>query len=433
MPRSFVLVFLLLTLMAARAAADPPRPGEIRLEGMIGKSIDFGGRFTLLADKHVAPNGTVTNLDPPRPHVVRVGATTRLGREAFAPLAMITRADLAQSARVVVVGKIVKIDLAARVVLVEETAGEALGANLLKPFGEMAWDFSVLSDKTKATFALDKGALKVRVSQAAGTDWHVQLSQQIALKDGQAYTLRFRARADVPRYLAVDSQRGEPQYKNVGLYQMIRVTTDWKPHQITFTAQNAGDKAAVQAPNFLLGARPGTLWLADVVLVEGARPSLEPLAPSPPAGVNLLVRPDDVNFWVLFQNDPGQARLTNENKALRVEVIRLDEAKTDWHVQAFLVSDLEEGRSYTLRFLAKADAARRLPVLGAIDYGDYGNIGLRETVALTTAWKTYTLSFVAKNVVAGHNKAPTFALGEQTGVVWIANVSLTPGPPVAGK
>jgi hypothetical protein len=45
-------------------------------------------------------------------------------------------------------------------------------------------------------------------------------------------------------------------------------------------------------------------------------------------------------------------------------------------------------------------------------------------VPLTQQWQTYRYTFTAKKV-APQNNIPSFLLGEETGTVWLADVSLT--------
>jgi hypothetical protein len=131
-----------------------------------------------------------------------------------------------------------------------------------------------------------------------------------------------------------------------------------------------------------------------------------------------------VPIWLLEVADPAKVRATQEGNALRVEVTEVD--ATDVPTMFMQVQPLQEGATYTLRFRARADRPRRMKLTGQIAQPDFHIIGLAEKVPLTQEWRTYRYVFTAKNV-APQNGVPNFLLGQETGTVWLADVSLIKG------
>ncbi|MDQ2800838.1 MAG: carbohydrate binding domain-containing protein, partial [Armatimonadota bacterium] len=227
-----------------------------------------------------------------------------------------------------------------------------------------------------------------------------------------AYTLRFRAKADVPRLLQVfgDNSKHAP----VGLNQVVHLTTDWITYQTSFTAHDVLDSHN-NAPQFWIGQNPGTVWLSDVSLSPGKSLPLPALAgpPSLPANVKSLV---------LRTFDKANATMTPEAGSIRVAV--KTGTGTPWHVQAALPDlPLQAGGTYTLTYRAKADAPRSMLVVAQAT-GDYRNIGFNQDEALTTQWQTYTRTFRTTEVEPKPDEIQ-FQLAKAAGTLWLTDLTLT--------
>ncbi|MDQ2800017.1 MAG: hypothetical protein M3Y13_10275, partial [Armatimonadota bacterium] len=109
---------------------------------------------------------------------------------------------------------------------------------------------------------------------------------------------------------------------------------------------------------------------------------LLPAASAAPAGAN-LVAPLTVAAKWHFQT-LGKAKATVKTQA-GVDLITTTAVDgTDFHAQLqYLNPALAEGKTYTLRFRAKANASRVMPVYAIVNGGDYHGIGLRQFAALT--------------------------------------------------
>ena len=82
------------------------------------------------------------------------------------------------------------------------------------------------------------------------------------------------------------------------------------------------------------------------------------------------------------------------------------------------------GKSYTLTFKAKADAARSIQVQAGQDEEPWGNLGLDEPLDLTTDWKDQTFTFTANDVKPNKKNRVGFVLGAATGKVYVKDVVL---------
>jgi WD40 repeat protein/serine/threonine protein kinase len=107
---------------------------------------------------------------------------------------------------------------------------------------------------------------RVDVTAVDGTIWHAWLSQVFSdLQEGATYTIRFRAKADRPFHMVLYGQIGEPDWHGIGLWQDVWLTEDWQEFQYQFQAKGL---AAWNMVQFQVGARTGTVWIADFTLTK---------------------------------------------------------------------------------------------------------------------------------------------------------------------
>jgi hypothetical protein len=119
-----------------------------------------------------------------------------------------------------------------------------------------------------ATLGTQGAALKVDVAAVDGTDWHIQLYQDgLALREGAAYELQFRAKASAPRPVDVYAGVDRGDYHKVGLEKGVPLTAKWQRFRLTFNATSTV-LGEVRAPVFCLGGAVGSIWLSDVSLKQ---------------------------------------------------------------------------------------------------------------------------------------------------------------------
>lgn len=164
--------------------------------------------------------------------------------------------------------------------------------NLLPPItGSQEWALTV-APPAKATLARQARAVIVTIATPGSQPWQAQLSHQGAdLVNGQAYTLRFRAKADAPHPMDVFGGLNRPDYHDIGLSQTVALGADWKDYALTFTARNvvAGQ---VSVPEFRVGGQKGQVWLAGVTLIpSGHTAPVRAATPSAPGAAVDAVSP----------------------------------------------------------------------------------------------------------------------------------------------
>jgi serine/threonine protein kinase/WD40 repeat protein/tetratricopeptide (TPR) repeat protein len=131
-----------------------------------------------------------------------------------------------------------------------------------------------LHGKAQARATVKGNQYEVNVTAVDPTVWHVQLYRHfLDLEEGATYTIRFRAKADVPRSIELYAQRnGAPDWGPIGpefvLGRSIPITEKWEKYETRFTAKNI---AAVNKINFILGQQTGTVWIDDFTVTKEAK------------------------------------------------------------------------------------------------------------------------------------------------------------------
>jgi hypothetical protein len=111
-------------------------------------------------------------------------------------------------------------------------------------------------------------------------------------------------------------------------------------------------------------------------------------------------------------------------QALRVDVAAVD--GVGWHVQVNQPGlKFRKGEPYTLVFQARADGPRRIAVDAKQAHAPYQQLWSTE-VPLSNAWRTYRFTF-QPDADDDDGRITLSQLGERTGALWFAAVSLRPG------
>ncbi|MGI4788159.1 MAG: carbohydrate binding domain-containing protein [Janthinobacterium lividum] len=292
-------------------------------------------------------------------------------------------------------------------------APAAPGTELSQPLRNPdAWALD-LAGGTKATLKrAQDGTVAVTVSVADSTDYHVRLGgTPVSLAEGKVYTVRFRAKADQPRIIKVYAQIDHGDFHGVGLDMPVSLGDQWGSYTFSFKATGVEPKH-VSCPQFLLGSRTGTVWLANVSLTLA------------PAGT-IPTPPPTALVWDFHNFDPCVGSLRQEGTAQVVTIASADGVA--WHVQLNrLGSTLVEGQPITVRFRARASAPRDMLVSGQVVGGDYHGIVKDDWEELSTDWKDYSFHVTPHDIGGKPVLFPQFLLGHMTGTVWIDHVTTTP-------
>ena len=126
-----------------------------------------------------------------------------------------------------------------------------------------------LFEAARATLTNEENVRRVDVTAVDGTGWHARLSEVFDdLKEGATYTVRFRARADVPRPIQLYGQIAEEDFHGIGLNEVVPLTIDWQTFEREFRAK---DLAASNLIEFHVGERTGTVWIADIKITRATK------------------------------------------------------------------------------------------------------------------------------------------------------------------
>lgn len=134
--------------------------------------------------------------------------------------------------------------------------------------------------------------------------------------------------------------------------------------------------------------------------------------------------------WVLEsrKRDTDVFEIVTDPQEGRVLHARLNTLGVNpWDFQIHQVGlTLEAGKTYTLSFKIKSNSPRTISVGARWDKEDWRSIGLSETVPADAQWRSYEMTFRARDVNPGHNRI-SFSCQNLLGDVWLAGVSLKPG------
>mgnify|MGYP005836289715 CR=1 FL=1 len=126
-------------------------------------------------------------------------------------------------------------------------------------------DFKILPGSRAAHLA---PTIEATVRSNSGPDWHVQMHVGgLNLKNGENYIVEFRAKADRPLTVGVDSRLDKPDWRFLGLSASFSVGTEWRDYSFSFRV--VGSEPDSARIGFVLGGMRGTLTVADLRVFPG--------------------------------------------------------------------------------------------------------------------------------------------------------------------
>lgn len=150
-------------------------------------------------------------------------------------------------------------------------AGQASGPNLIP--AETRWTHE---NQSNADLTFDVGTrtsegpapIRASIRSTIGPNWHIQAHLGgLTLKDGLAYTLKFRARSDKPRGIGITCNLDKPDWHSCGLGGSVRLESEWRDYVLSFVA-SATEPGHVRIA-FVLGDAASTVEISDVRLLQG--------------------------------------------------------------------------------------------------------------------------------------------------------------------
>lgn len=250
-------------------------------------------------------------------------------------------------------------------------------------------------EDAQATAKVERGGgrtaeLRIRVERSGKEAWHVQLGQsKLAFDKDKSYTLRFRARADMPRRLDIAASQAHEPWR-VLWAGGAELTSEWKEFQFRFTTAAADKNGRIVLGG--LARATGSVWLADVSLrpggVAGLRSgeragNVEWLTKRDFGGRTAAVQRD----WIAFLWDTertywsGMARYLRNELGVRALLVGTQMGWSPYPVQAEL--DVIDSHAYWQHpHFPGRDwdmdnwTVNNVPMAGAADGGTLADLGL---------------------------------------------------------
>jgi len=117
-----------------------------------------------------------------------------------------------------------------------------------------------------------KEALRIEITRANETQWHLQLNQGgLSLKAGRYYTVIFEAASDKPRLIACSVSQAHSPWRGLGLSRQVELGQEWQTYRFGFAAAADDDNARV---NFSFSGSTVPFYLANVEFRPGGRVAL---------------------------------------------------------------------------------------------------------------------------------------------------------------
>ena len=110
----------------------------------------------------------------------------------------------------------------------------------------------------------------VDIRAVDGIDWHLQNHiTGLTVKEGDTYTVTFRAKADALRKMPVVLNKDIEDWHSMGLYATADLDTQWRDYAFCFTAHNTTPGHA--RLGFVFGEQAGSVSVENLQLAPGAR------------------------------------------------------------------------------------------------------------------------------------------------------------------
>jgi SAM-dependent methyltransferase len=149
-----------------------------------------------------------------------------------------------------------------------------IGLSVSPDHGQPRWRLSVQEGNSAQLVPLmdPPGGLRVAITQAQTESlWDIQLNRSsVPVKAGERYSVRWRARSDRERSAGIGFARNAAPWNNLGWYEAISLTSEWREFSIEFTATETeentrvhvdlgGSRASVELGLFQVGTQVAPL------------------------------------------------------------------------------------------------------------------------------------------------------------------------------
>lgn len=200
------------------------------------------------------------------------------------------------------------------------------GESILGP--ELQWQpemheaAKMIFTPAKATAPRSAPGFTVDIRTVDGTDWHLQNHiKGLTVKEGDTYTVSFRAKADAPRKVPVVLNMDIEDWHNMGLNATADLGTQWRDYTFCFTAHNTTPGHA--RLGFVLGDQAGTVSVENLQLSPGSKlAGLQPGESLDKANLSIPVTltPAQHADWIAFLVDTEKAYADEMRQVVKDEL-----------------------------------------------------------------------------------------------------------------
>jgi Carbohydrate binding domain len=137
--------------------------------------------------------------------------------------------------------------------------------NLLKKTADVeSWRFEQ-HEEGKGQIAVKDDGILFTVDSPGSENWHVQaLQTDLDLKDGQSYTVKFKASSPNDHFFLLAATVDQDDYHEIGLHEEIYAENELKEYEFTFTASDTTE--GKNRIGFVLSSEKGSVFVKDMVL-----------------------------------------------------------------------------------------------------------------------------------------------------------------------
>ncbi len=287
------------------------------------------------------------------------------------------------------------------------TGGGGMGDNLLEngdfEQGMVSWFGNAFNVQTEGGNSFNFANVAT-----AGNAFDVNLSQSVALVEGQTYTMTFDASSDGDRTMVVGIGLNEAPFTSIT--ETVNLTTTTQTYTLTLTATGVGSSNGRVL--FDMGADTGVVVIDNVVLTTDDNGGGG-------GGDELVQNGDFEQGMVIWEGNAFNVQTEGGNS---FNFANIATAGNAFDVNLSQGLEIVQGETYTMTFDASSDGDRTMVV--GIGLFEAPFTATTETVNLTTATQTYSLTLTASDFGSANSRV-LFDMGAETGVVVIDNVSLT--------
>lgn len=248
---------------------------------------------------------------------------------------------------------------------------------------------------------VEDGIMNVKITDGGSEDYGVQLFQKpIYLEKGAKYEASFKAKAEHERPIKIkiggDGDRG---WKDYAAKEPITLTTEWETYKFEFTMKEDSDVKARY--EFNMGLDDGDIWLDDVRLIKIAdapkEDSFEKVRPVLPSGNYIYNGTFDqgtnrMEFWKFVTDSSADAKayITSAIDERRFEARIKSGGFNTKSIQLIQEGlNIEQGKSYQVRFDASAEEKRTIEV--TVESAVYASVLSGKPVDMNITEAVYTV------------------------------------------